>query len=82
MKVFKSGNPRIRAICDAAGIRQNKLFQGKENFCHKSALFGTCFAGCKRDHTPVTDEEANVVVRQLDKALQDPTKVKVNIKDR
>lgn len=80
MKVFRTGNrlPRIKSICNVAGIKPNELFKGKGNFCHKSALFGTCFTGCKRDHTPITDEEAKQVVKQLEKALQEPEKVKVN----
>ena len=80
MKVFRNGSrlPRIKSICEAAKIKQSELFKGKNNFCHKSALFGTCFAGCKRDHTPVTDEEAKTVIKQLEKAFANPDAVKVN----
>ena len=80
MKVFttKGKIPRISALCQAANISQNQLFPGKQNFCIKGALFGTCFADCAREHPHITNEEAEQTINLLKPALENPESVKVN----
>ena len=82
MSVFSSRDklPRIKALCDAAGCRTKELFPKElfpENFCQKSALFGTCFADCRREHSPVTDDQARHILTKLKKAIDEPNLVKV-----
>ena len=83
MEVFKSRTklPRIKALCEASNIKAKELFPKElfpsDNFCQKSALFGTCFADCTREHKAVTDEQANHIVTKLKPALDNPDSVKV-----
>ena len=83
MSVFSNHQklPRIKALCEAANCKPQDLFPKDlfpiENFCQKSALFGTCFADCRREHAPVTDEQAKHIITKLKKALDEPDKVKV-----
>ena len=83
MEVFRDRAklPRIKALCEAANIKVKELFPKDlfpvENFCQKSALFGTCFADCPREHKPVTNEQATHIVTKLKEAIDNPSKVKV-----
>ena len=83
MEVFRDRAklPQIKALCDACNIKPKDLFPKSlfpvENFCQKSALFGTCFADCTREHKPVTNEQANHIVTTLKPAIDNPSSVKV-----
>ena len=83
MEVFQDRTklPRIRALCEASNIKTKELFPKDffpgDNFCQKLALFGTCFADCTRDHSPITDAQANHIVAKLKPALENPQSVKV-----
>ena len=79
MQVFANRQklPRVKALCEVCNINATDLFPTKPNLCIKSALFGTCFADCKRDHSKVSDDEAQVAMGLLEIAINSPNSVKV-----
>ena len=70
--------PRVMDICRACNIRSEQLFPNKQLICIKATLFGTCFASCPRQHTAITDKEAEHAIKLLQPVLQDPSKIQVN----
>ena len=80
---FKSCNklPRIKALCDASNIKHKNLFPKYlfllDTLCQKSAIFGTCFADCTREHKPLSDKQAQHIVTKLKPALENPNSVQV-----
>lgn len=79
MEIFaqRSKLPRVKALCEVARINALDLFPNRSNLCIKSALFGTCFADCKRSHAAITNEEATHALTLLNPALDNPEQVKV-----
>ena len=80
MKVFttRANLPRVSTLCQVSNINQHRLFPGRDSFCIKGALFGTCFVDCNRNHTRPSDEEAEHTLQLLKPALDNPDSVKVN----
>ena len=70
--------PKIRKMCQICNINQKELFPNKENLCIRSTLFGSCFSTCNRDHSKISDEEANNVINKLKKVIDNPELLKVN----
>ena len=71
--------PMIRHICTKANTSQIKLFPRRSrNLCIKAQIHGQCDKLCNYEHTRVSDEEAEVALKELKKVIDKPNILKVN----
>jgi hypothetical protein len=66
-------------LTKAAGTRSFDLFPFNDKLCIKAQIWGQCPKDCKHQHTKISNEQAESVLKKLDKVIQNPNLVtKVN----
>ena len=71
---------RVVDICKPCGTSPMQLFKNNNKVCQKSALTNWCHVGCTREHTQITDAEAEHVLATLAPIIDDPSLVQKKVR--
>ena len=73
--------PSVADICKPCRLSARD-FPERQDRCNKSALTNWCHAQCTRDHTVITNDEADALLLKLKTIVDNPRLVKARVRDR